>query len=122
MLDGSAASTGRSKSMRSLGRLVLIALFCLVAAPAFAQNDGDAAKLVGTWHEYKPGDNLVRFTADGQGQMYLRKGEIGDLRSVEGTWALAKDGMLTVTFSANGRSFSQAAKLSFDGDEMILTD
>ena len=108
--------------MHSFGRFLLIAFFCIVAAPAFADNDGDAGRLVGTWHEYKPGDNLVNFTADKHVVMYLKKGEIGDLRSIGGTWSLAADGMLTVTFSANGRSFSQAAKLSFSGDEMILTD
>jgi uncharacterized protein (TIGR03066 family) len=108
--------------MRALGRFVFIAFFCLAAVHAFADTDGDAGRLVGTWHEYKPDDNMVKFTADGHVVMYLKKGEIGDLHTIEGTWSLAKDGTLTVTFSANGRSFSQAAKLSYSGDEMILTD
>ncbi len=107
--------------MRSLPRFVLIAFLCLMAAPTRAAAD-DAAKLVGLWHEYSPSDNLVKFDADGHVMMYLRKGEIADLRTLEGNWTLASDGMLTVTFTALGRTIAQTNKLSFADDEMIITD
>ena len=106
--------------MRSFARLALIALFCLVAAQPRAVAD-DAQKLVGLWHEYSPSDNLVNFAADGRITMYLRKGEIGDPHTLEGQWT-ASNGMLTVKFTAEGQSIEQSTKLSFEGDEMILTD
>jgi uncharacterized protein (TIGR03066 family) len=107
--------------MRHLVRFVLIAFVCLIAVHARAVAD-DAGKLVGTWHEYTPSDNLVSFSADGRVVMYLRKGEIGDLRQLAGKWTLAGNGDLTVTFEALGRSVTQTTKLSFAGEEMILTD
>jgi len=107
--------------MRGFGRFLFIALFCLVAAQTRAAAD-DAAKLVGTWHEYSPSDNLVKFTADGHITMYLRKGEIGTLHTLEGQWQLTGNGMLNVKFTAMGRTVEQTNKLSFAGDEMILTD
>jgi uncharacterized protein (TIGR03066 family) len=107
--------------MRRLAGFVLIAFVCLIAAHTRALAD-DSAKLVGTWHEYSPSDNLVSFSADGRVVMYLRKGEIGDLRQLDGKWTLAGNGDLTVTFEALGRTVTQTTKLSFDGDELILID
>jgi uncharacterized protein (TIGR03066 family) len=107
--------------MRSLGRVVLIAFLCVVAIRAHASDSEDAGRLVGIWHEYDPGDNLISFTADGHVMMYLRKGEISDLHTLDGQWSV-KDGELVVTFSALGKSVSQSSRLSFEGDEMILTD
>ena len=107
--------------MRRFAGFVLIAFVCLVAAQTRAVAD-DAGKLVGMWHEYTPSDNLVSFSADGRVVMYLRKGEIGDLRQLDGKWTLASTGDLTVTFEALGRSVTQTTKLTFEGDEMILTD
>ena len=107
--------------VRRLARLWLIAFVCLIAAHTRAVAD-DAGKLVGTWHEYSPSDNLVSFSADGGVVMYLRKGEIGDLRQLAGKWTLAGNGDLTVTFAALGRTVTQTTKLSFNGEEMILTD
>jgi len=106
--------------MRHVARFVLIALVCFVAAHTRAVAD-DAEKLVGVWHEYSPSDNLVSFSADGRVVMYLRKGEIGDLHQLDGKWTLTS-GDLTVTFEALGRTVTQTTKLSFEGDEMILTD
>jgi len=107
--------------MRHLAHVVLFAFVCLVAAHTRAVAD-DADRLVGIWHEYSPSDNLVSFSADGRVVMYLRKGEIGDLRQLDGKWNLAKDGNLTVTFEALGRSVTQITKLAFEGEELILTD
>jgi uncharacterized protein (TIGR03066 family) len=107
--------------MRRFARFVLIAVICIVAAHTHAVAD-DAARLVGTWHEYSPSDNLVSFSADGRVVMYLRKGEIGDLHQLDGKWTLASSGDLTVTFDALGRSVTQTTKVSFEGDDMILTD
>jgi len=106
--------------MRGLARFIFIVFICLAAAHMRAAAD-DAGKLVGTWHEYSPSDNLVNFTADGRVTMYLRKGEIGDLHTLEGKWTLAS-GMLTVKFTAQGQTVEQSTKLSFEGDEMVLTD
>jgi uncharacterized protein (TIGR03066 family) len=108
--------------MRSLGRVLFVAFLCLLAAPVVAQNDGDAARLVGTWHEYRPSDNVITFTADGHVVLYLRKGEVGDRRTLEGTWSLARDGMLTVTLSASRGPVTMRTNLRFAGGEMILTD
>ena len=107
--------------MRRFASLWLIAFVCLLAVHTRAVAD-DADKLVGIWHEYSPSDNLVSFSADKRVVMYLRKGEIGDLRQLDGKWTLASDGDLTVTFEALGRTVTQTTKLSFSGDEMILTD
>jgi uncharacterized protein (TIGR03066 family) len=107
--------------MRRFACLWLIAFACLIAAHTRAVAD-DAGKLVGIWHEYSPSDNLVSFSADGRVVMYLRKGEIGDLRELDGKWTLAGNGDLIVTFEALGRSVTQTTKLSFAGEEMILTD
>ncbi len=45
----------------------------------------DAQKLVGSWRARGPSDNLVNVFADGHITMYLRKGGIGDLRTLEGS-------------------------------------
>ncbi len=107
--------------MRGFGRFVFIVFFCLAAVHTRAAAD-DTGKLVGLWHEYTPSDNLVNFTADGRVTMYLRKGEVGDLHTLDGKWTLASGGMLTVKFVAMGRTVEQSTKLSFAGDEMVLTD
>jgi hypothetical protein len=120
MLALCAAETRRGAA-GTLAGLALLALACLVAPRAFAINDGDGSQLIGTWYD-AAGDHVVRFTAEGRVVMFLKRGQFGGLHSLEGTWTLAGDGMLTVTFSANGRTFSQAARLSYSGDEMILTD
>jgi uncharacterized protein (TIGR03066 family) len=106
--------------MRTFGRFMLIAFVVLVAAHVRAVAD-DGGKLVGVWHEYSPSDNLVSFTADGRVTMYLRKGEIADLHTLDGAWTVS-NGMLMVKFTAMGRSIEQTNKLTFAGDEMILTD
>jgi uncharacterized protein (TIGR03066 family) len=106
--------------MRRYAHVVLFAFVCLIAAHTRAAAD-DSAKLVGTWHEYSPSDNLVSFSADGHVVMYLRKGEIGNLHQLDGKWTLAS-GDLTVTFEALGRTVTQTTKLRFEGEEMILTD
>lgn len=107
--------------MRRLAHVMLFAFVCLLAVHARALAD-DGGKLVGVWHEYSPSDNLVSFSADGRVIMYLRKGEIGDLHELDGKWMLASNGDLTVTFEALGRTVTQTTKLSFTGEEMILTD
>jgi hypothetical protein len=78
-------------------------------------------RLVGEWEELSPSRNYVDFFADGRVVLHLKKGEIGDLKTLDGTWAIDGDNALTVTFTVKGNRFSDLAQLSFDGDEMLLT-
>ena len=95
----------------------------LVSGVAVAA-EGDAQKLVGMWREINiPQDNLVSFTKDGQVSLYLRKGELAGEHTINGKWTLAADGTLTLFFAANGETMPpQKAKLSFEGDEMVMVD
>ena len=52
----------------------------------------------------------------------MKKGEIGNLRSLNGNWMLSNDGKLQIIFTVEGQTHTQSAKLSFDGEEMVLTD
>ena len=110
--------------MHHVRRIVLVGLFCLIAGHVFAADDPAADRLVGFWLEYGGShENLARFTADGGVSMYLRQGEIGDLRTLDGKWTLTRDGTITMTFRRDdGTSVAQSAKLGFVGDDMTLTE
>jgi uncharacterized protein (TIGR03066 family) len=86
--------------------------------------EGDAQKLVGMWRQVDSGqDNLVSFTKDGQISLYLRKDESDGEHTINGKWTLADDGTLTIVFSVKGQTMQpQKAKLSFEGDEMVMVD
>jgi hypothetical protein len=99
--------------------LFLVLLFGTTLATA---DDGRLSKqLVGKWMEYSPSSNLIAFDADGKVKIFLKKGEIGDLRSLNGTWTV-KGGMMTATFVMEGVPISNAGKLTFDKGEMQLID
>jgi uncharacterized protein (TIGR03066 family) len=95
------------------------------ADPAAAADADPAAmqrRLVGEWVETAASRNHVDFFADGRVSLYLKKGEIGELRSLDGTWTLTGTNALTVQFTVNQQSITQSATLSFEGEEMLLTD
>lgn len=100
--------------------VLLFALF-IAAAPATADDNRLSQELVGLWMEYSPSSNLVSFDADRKVKIFLKKGEIGDLRALTGTWTV-KDGIMTATFISNGQSISNAGKVTFENGEMLLTD
>jgi hypothetical protein len=78
-------------------------------------------RLIGEWEEFSPSRNYVDFLADGRVVLYLKKSEIGDLKTLDGSWALDGIDTLTVTFTVKGSSFSDTATLRFDGEQMLLT-
>ncbi|MEY2564342.1 MAG: hypothetical protein QOH88_2535 [Verrucomicrobiota bacterium] len=99
---------------------VVVSLF--LAAPGASAEDNLRAKVVGMWDEESPGENLVSFTQEGACKLYLKKGEIGELRSMDGTWTVGDDGKLEITFTVNGETLTQRAMVKFEGEEMVLTD
>ena len=105
--------------MRLLKALALA--FCLgfAAAGALAQNLDK--RVVGTWHEYTPTDNLIAFAKDGTWKLYLKKGEVGELRTLGGKWWV-EEGMLVVVIIKDNQHQRTSALLSFEDGEMVLTD
>lgn len=119
--------------IRSAWALQLALLAALALAPpllsaqpvvAQARNMADnAAALAGWWEEYSPSSNIIQFLPDGTVRLYLKKGEIGNLRSLDGTWKLGDDkATVRMVFSVAGKSLDRSATLSFEGAEMVLTD
>jgi hypothetical protein len=100
---------------------IIVILFAAMERAAFAE-ENVRSRMVGMWDELPPGENLVSFTKEGACKIYLKKGEIGDLRSLDGTWVIDSDGKLQITFSVNGQTIDQKATIKFEGEEMILTD
>lgn len=98
----------------------------LRAQPAAAQvrNAAEpAAALSGWWEEYSPSSNIIQFQPDGTVRLYLKKGEIGNLRSLDGSWKLGGDKTtIQMVFSVAGKTLDRSAKLSFEGAEMVLTE
>jgi hypothetical protein len=124
--------------MRHIMRFVLAALLSFVALHALAQQSQKQSttpaptsteapatnelrtRLIGEWEEFSPSRNFIDIASDGRIVLYLKKGEIGDLKTLDGTWTLDDAGTLHVEFTVKGDSITQSAKLSFDGDEMRL--
>jgi hypothetical protein len=107
--------------MRFLRLPVLLFALFIAAAPATADDGRLSKQLVGNWMEYSPSSNLIAFGADGKVKIFLKKGEIGDLRSLNGTWTV-KNGVMTATFMMEGIPISNSGKLTFDKGEMQLLD
>lgn len=125
--------------MRSVISVFLLALLSLAGTPAAARDTAPApaqstaktaspdeqaslrARLVGTWEEFSPGSNFIDIRADGVFAIHLKKGEIAGMKEVDGTWTL--DGRtFRATVTVNGTSTVRVATVTFDGDEMLLTD
>ena len=102
---------------------LLLLLFAFGFAPFAAGADaGLDDRLVGVWREYSPSTNIVQFFADGTTKLYLRKGEIRDLRSLDGKWTVSDAGVLSITYSLGEKSLTLEARLTYEGEEMILTE
>jgi len=99
---------------------VLLFAFFITTTPATANDNRLSKELVGVWMEYSPSSNLVSFAADGKVKLYLKKGEIGDMRAMLGTWTI-KNGVMTATFIMNDVPISNAGRVSFENGEMLLT-
>ena len=113
-------------------------LFVLAFAISFAVNAAIAAnedlqkRLIGTWletrfetrsKEVRDSDNLITFSADGSLKLHLKKGEAKDNRSsLDGTWKVESDGALKMELVVDEKKEEQSMQLSFEGEEMILTD
>jgi hypothetical protein len=106
--------------MKSL-KYFMIALCIAVATPSTTlAQDNLRNRLIGIWLDYRS-DNLVYFGKDGAWKLYLKKGEMG--RSISGSWVLAPNRTLTVRWiNMQGQRIALAWQLSFDGQEMVLTN
>lgn len=98
--------------------------FFIFGHTAFADEtkSEQSVKLTGWWKEFSPSSNLIHFAQDGSVRIMLRKGEIGNLRSLNGTWKITKKNIVHLVFHARGKTMERDEKLSFKGDEMILTN
>jgi hypothetical protein len=110
-------------SHRSFHRHVLIVLWavCVAGAGIGIGQNPVAARIVGQWREFEPGNNLVQFNKDGTLKLYLQKGEIPNTRVLEGNWSLADDGTLILVMNFLGRKLTDRVRASFEGDELVLT-
>jgi hypothetical protein len=103
-------------------RLILV-LSGLAFAPFVLAADATLGdRIVGVWREYSPSSNVVRFEKDGATRLYLKKGEIGNLRTLDGKWTVSDAGMLSIIYTVGEKSMTLEAKLSYEGEEMILTE
>jgi|HubBroStandDraft_6_1064221.scaffolds.fasta_scaffold192620_2 hypothetical protein len=102
-------------------KYLVIALCIAVAIPSTTlAQDNLRDQLIGMWLDYRS-DNLVYFAKNGTFKLYLKKGEAG--RSIIGNWVLAPDRTLTISWiNMQGQRINLARKLSFDGQEMVLTN
>jgi hypothetical protein len=107
--------------MKILRLLLAVSGFAFVPL-AVAADPALGDRLVGVWREYSPSSNIVRFEKDGTTTLYLKKGEIGDLRTLDGKWTVSDTGTLSIVYTVGERSMTLQARLSYDGEEMILTE
>ena len=102
---------------------LLLLLFAFAFAPlSIGADAGLGDRLVGVWREYFPSSNVVQFYKNGATKLYLKKGEIRDLRSLDGKWVISDAGMLAITYAVGEKSLTLEARLSYEGEEMILTE
>src|SRR5690349_12216681 len=104
-------TTVGSPTMKTLR---LLWWLCFVAfAPLAAAADGTLGeRLVGVWREYSPSSNVVKFDQDGTTTLYLKKGEIGNLRTLDGKWSVDDAGMLSIVYAVAGKTMTLRARLS----------
>lgn len=108
--------------MKTIRSLLFLFLFCFIPLAIGAEPTGSLGdRLVGVWREYQPTSNFVQFFPDGTIKLYLKKGEIKDLRSLDGSWVVSSSGVLTVTYTVGEKSLTLDASLTFENEEMILT-
>ena len=103
--------------------LVLFMIGLIAVRPSAVHAESLKEKIVGTWLETGKSDNLVSLKADGSYRIFLKKGEIDDRHFLEGTWSLTPDMIITLRIKVpSGKTQDFHAKVSFEGEEMILTD
>jgi len=107
--------------MRSIRLLLLLFTFGFAPSTIGAEA-GLADRLVGVWREYHPSSNVVQFYKDGTTKLYLKKGEIRDLRSLDGKWVITDTGMLAITYAVGDKSLTLEARVTFENEEMILIE
>ena len=107
--------------MKSIRLLLLLGAFGFVPLSIGAEA-GLGDRLVGVWREYYPSSNVVQFSKDGSTKLYLKKGEIRDLRSLDGKWVISDTGMLAITYTVGDKTLTLEAKISYENEEMILTE
>ena len=113
--------------MKTIRFLLILVLSTLGFAPAAFSAEpltSTEQKLVGTWEEYEPSSNVVRYYSDRTIRLYLTEEEGSDTGThyIEGSWSISPDSTLTMNLSANGRSLTQTVKVVFKNDEMWLVD
>lgn len=123
-------------ALSAYARLGLIALLLALAAPAFSQSATAtatapdkaqsnvaalSAQLVGAWEEFSPGRNFVDFHRDGSMKLYLKQGEVGDLKALEGTWTVDDAGELVLQMRTGNGEIEHRGWLRFEGEEMIIS-
>ncbi len=103
--------------LRSFAAVVAVAV---VAAPLFADDKIDAAKLVGGWKEGSPKDPIYTVTEFAKDNSVTRKVTIeGKTTTMKGTWKL--DGTkLTATYPrAGGKKSEQVAEVVSVSDKEL---
>lgn len=135
--------------MRRTIRFALIASLSLVGAPAFAQEPTHAAsadtapeapsvavgadslearlassraRLIGRWEEYSPSRNFIDFLDDGRVVLHLKRGEIGERKTLEGDWRIEQENQLRIDFTLNEQTFGRIAELRFENGELLLKE
>ena len=116
-------------------RLFLLTVFLAAvlsfpfSAPSHAEESLEK-RLVGTWQEtryetmskrVKESDNMVTFASDGTLKLHFKKTESA-APQITGKWKLDAAGAMEMELVVNEKSETQTMQLSFEGDEMILTD
>ena len=109
--------------MKILRRFLLLSFLAAVWTGARG-DEALGSRLIGTWREYSPADNLVRFSKTGAWKLYLKKGEMGGLRSLDGRWSVSEqEGTLSVVMVLSGKEKPMPpARITFEGEDMILTE
>jgi hypothetical protein len=69
----------------------------------------------------KESDNMVTFASDGTLKLHVKKTESAAPR-ITGKWKLDNAGAMEMELVVNEKSETQTMQLTFEGDEMILTD
>jgi uncharacterized protein (TIGR03066 family) len=116
---------------RFSARTVLLAVsLCLPFGAPLQAEESLEKRLVGTWQEtryetkskrVKESDNMVTFSSDGTVKLHFKKRQTAAPR-ITGKWKLDQAGAMEMELVVNDKSETQTMQLSFEGDEMILTD
>lgn len=110
-----------SFAMNALKILLAVACLVLASPPASQAAPPTRDQIIGLWLEFHPGDNLCYYAKDGTYRIYLKKGEIGEMRTLDGTWVLQPNGQLVHTVSVNGKELLIKTRVNYDGVDLEVT-